>query len=338
LKAVYLAKPWDVTVTEIDQRPLAPGEALIQVKSAGICGSDIGAYRGTNGLVTYPRVIGHEVAGVVLSLPENAPADIKVGDRVVLDPYLYCGECYPCSLGRTNCCVDLHVLGVHVDGGMAETIAHPADMLVKVPDNVGWELAPMSEPLTIALHGLHRLGLKAGEHIVIFGAGGIGLLAGMAAVHYGAKPILVDLVRERLEFAKSLGIEMTIDLTCEDLLEKVSEYTNGRWAECVLEASGSNKAIRSSLDVVCHAGRVAFTGWPKGETSLPTDMITRKEIDVRGSRTSAGEFAEAMELIATGKVDVGRILTKVVTVDEAAEMIRQIEKNPQDYLKVNVLF
>ena len=338
MKAVYLEKPWDVSIKEIAQRPLEAGEALIQIKSAGICGSDIGAYRGTNGLVTYPRVIGQELAGVVLSLPEDAPEGIRVGDRVVLDPYLYCGNCYPCSIGRTNCCNELRVLGVHVDGGMTETIAHPAHMLVKIPDNVPWELAPLAEPLTIALHGIHRLGLKAGEFVVIFGAGGIGLLAALVALHYGGRPILVDPVQERLDFAKALGVVCIVNPVREELVERVAAYTGGRFAECVMEASGSGKAIRDCLDVVCHAGRVAFTGWPKGETSLPTDIFTRKELDVRGARNSAGEFAEAIELIASGKVDAGRILTKVISVEEVPEMIRQIEQHPQDYLKVNVLF
>lgn len=337
MKAVYMEKPWEIRVAEVNQRPLQEGEALIRVISAGICGSDIGAFRGTNHLVTYPRVIGHELAGEILSVPENNKRGLKAGDKVTVDPYLYCGQCYPCSIGRTNCCNDLQVLGVHVDGGMAETFAHPADMLVKVPADMPWELIPLAEPLTIALHGLHRLQLKAGERLAISGAGPIGLLAAMGAIHYGAEPILIDLVEERLEYAKSLGVKYTVNLKTDNLLEKIKEYTNGRLCECVMEASGANTAIRSSLDIVCHAGRVIFTGWPRKETSIPTDMITRKEIDIRGARTSAGEFEEAVDLICSGKVDVRKILTKVVSVDEAPEVIRDIEKNPGNYLKVVVM-
>ncbi len=338
MKAIKIEKPWEVEITEIQQRSLAEGEALLKIYAAGICGSDIGAFRGTNGLVTYPRIIGHELAGEVLSIPKNNKNNIKVGDKVVVDPYLYCGQCYPCSIGRTNCCTDLKVLGVHVDGGMAETFAHPADMLVKVPDDMPWELIPLAEPLTIALHGLHRLQIKAGEHIAINGAGPIGLLAAMAALHYGAEPIMIDLVEERLAFAKTLGVRCTVNLTTDKLVEKISEYTNGRLCECVMEASGANAAIRATLDIASNAGRIVFTGWPKQETSLPTDVITRKELDLRGARTSAGEFEEAVSLIYTGKVDASRILTKVVTVDEAPAVIRDIEKNPGNYLKVNVAF
>ncbi len=333
-----MEKPWNIEISDVQMPKPKEGEALLRVKSAGICGSDIGAFRGTNGLVSYPRIIGHEIAGEVLSIPENNKNGIKPGDRVIVDPYLYCGHCYPCSIGRTNCCVDLKVLGVHVDGGMAEYFCHPADMLLKVPDDMPWDIIPLAEPLTIALHGIHRLKLKAGEHIAINGAGPIGLLAAMVALHYGAEPIMIDLVKERLDFAKSLGVRYTINLREEDLVEKVSEYTNGRMAECVMEASGANSAIRATLDIVSHAGRIALTGWPKQETPIPTDMITRKEVDVRGARTSAGEFPEAIDLIYHQKVDARRILTKVISIDEAPETIRDIEKNPGNYMKVNILF
>lgn len=333
-----MEKPWNIEISDVQMPEPKEGEALLRVKSAGICGSDIGAFRGTNGLVSYPRIIGHEIAGEVISIPENNKNGIKPGDRVIVDPYLYCGHCYPCSIGRTNCCVDLKVLGVHVDGGMAEYFCHPADMLLKVPDDMPWDIIPLAEPLTIALHGIHRLNLKAGEHIAINGAGPIGLLAAMVALHYGAEPIMIDLVKERLDFAKSLGVQYTINLREEDLVEKVSEYTNGRMAECVMEASGANSAIRATLDIVSHAGRIALTGWPKQETPIPTDMITRKEVDVRGARTSAGEFPEAIDLIYHQKVDARRILTKVISIDEAPETIRDIEKNPGNYMKVNILF
>ena len=322
MKAVYMEKPWNIEISDVQMPKPKEGEALLRVKSAGICGSDIGAFRGTNGLVSYPRIIGHEIAGEVISIPENNKNGIKPGDRVIVDPYLYCGHCYPCSIGRTNCCVDLKVLGVHVDGGMAEYFCHPADMLLKVPDDMPWDIIPLAEPLTIALHGIHRLNLKAGEHIAINGAG----------------PIMIDLVKERLDFAKSLGVRYTINLREEDLVEKVREYTNGRMAECVMEASGANSAIRATLDIVSHAGRIALTGWPKQETPIPTDMITRKEVDVRGARTSAGEFPEAIDLIYHQKVDARRILTKVISIDEAPETIRDIEKNPGNYMKVNILF
>lgn len=335
--AIKYDGPRKVQCVEIDKPQAGENEALIKVRSAGICGSDIGAFRGTNGLVTYPRIIGHEVAGEILSIPEHNKKGLKAGDHVIVDPYLYCGSCYPCSIGRTNCCTDLKVLGVHAEGGMSEYFVHPADMLWKLPKDMPWELAPIAEPLTIALHGIHRGGLKAGEHVAIIGAGPIGILAAVAAIAYGAHPIMIDLVDERLEAARKLGVRYTVNSGREDTAAKVSEYTGGRMAELVMECSGANPAVRSALDLVSNAGRITLTGWPKKETPLPTDVITKKEVDIRGARTSANEFEEAIDLIRTGKVDARKILTKVVTIKEAPGTIIDIEKNPGDYMKVNVV-
>lgn len=336
MKAIKLAKPWDISYVELDKPTPKPGEALIKVITAGICGSDIGAFRGTNGLVSYPRVIGHELAGIVESIPENNKNGIKVGDRVVVDPYLYCGKCYPCSIGRTNCCTSLKVLGVHVDGGMAEYYCHPADMLIKIPEGMTWEQAAMAEPLTISLHGIHRGGLKAGEFCAIYGAGPIGLVAGMVAQAYGAHAIVIDLVQERLDFAKSVGIEYVINSGKEDPVAKVAEITGGVMAQQVMECTGANPCILGCLDLVSNAGRITLTGWPKKETSIPTDVITKKEVDIRGARTSAREFEEALELIATKRVDMDKILTKTISMEETPAVVADIEKNPGDYMKVVV--
>ncbi len=336
MKAVKLETPRNIALVELEKPVPGPGEALIRIKTAGICGSDIGAFRGTNSLVSYPRIIGHELAGIIESIPEDNPKGFKVGDKVIVDPYLYCSDCYPCSIGRTNCCTSLKVLGVHVDGGMAEYFCHPANMLVKMPDDMSWTDAAMAEPLTISLHGIHRGGLKAGEYCAIIGAGPIGLLAAMIAQAYDAHAILIDLVQERLDFAKQLGVEYVINSGNEDAEARVREITGGNMAQQVMECSGANAAVLSTLNLVSNAGRITLTGWPKHETPIPTDVITKKEVDIRGARTSAGEFEEAIELIYTRKVDVQKILTKTISMEEAPETIIDIEKNPGSYMKVVV--
>lgn len=337
MKAIKLEKPWEVSCVELPMPKPGEGEALIRIHAAGICGSDIGAFRGTNGLVSYPRIIGHELAGEIVSIPEHNARGLKPGDRVVIDPYLYCGHCYPCSIGRTNCCTELHVLGVHVDGGMAEYYCHPADMLIPIPEGMSWTEAAMAEPLTISLHGIHRGGLKAGEYCAVIGAGPIGLAAALVAQAYGAHAILLDLVQERLDFAKELGIEYTINSANCDPTEEIRRITGGVMAQQVMECSGANPAIRAALDYVSHAGRITLTGWPKQETAIPTDMITKKEIDIRGARTSAREFEEALKLIHEKRVDMTRLLTKTVSLPEAPETIIDIEKHPGNYMKVVVL-
>lgn len=336
MKSVYLESPNNIKIKEVEKPVRKENEALIKIKSVGICGSDIGAYRGVNPLVSYPRIIGHELAGEVVEIGENSKG-IKPGDKVIIDPYIYCGKCYPCSIGRTNCCTDLKVLGVHIDGGMVEFFTHPSELLWKVPDNISWEQVPAAEPLTIALHAIHRTKVTAGEHVVIIGAGAIGLLAALSAIAYDANPILLDIVDERLSFANGIGIKHTINAMDKDAVEKIKQITNGRMAEVVIEASGSNAAIRNTLDYVSNAGRVALTGWPKKETSLPTNLFTMKEIDIRGSRTSAGEFEEALKLISEGTVDVKSIISKVIKLEEVPEAVKELSEHPERYLKINAL-
>ncbi len=338
MKALLLNEAWDIKLIDKEIETPKEGEAVIKIMSAGICGSDISALRGQNNLVTYPRIPGHELAGVVQSIPENNKNNIKVGDKVVVDPYLYCGKCYPCSIGRTNCCENLKVLGVHINGGIAEQFCHPADMLIKIPDDMEYALAAMAEPLSISLHGIHRLKLKKGENIAIIGAGTIGLLAALIAEYIGAIPILIDLVASRLDTAKALGIKHVINPINEDAVEIVKEITNGTMAQCVLEASGANSAVLSSLDLVSFAGRIALTGWTKVDTPLPTYMITKKEIDIRGARTSAREIEECIDLIYNNQIDVKKLLTKTINIDEAVQTIKDIEKYPSDFIKVVINF
>lgn len=337
MKAICLHAPRQAAVTERERPALRPGCALLRIQAAGICGSDIGAYRGTNPLVSYPRILGHELAGEILEIDSSNPQGLQVGDRVVVDPYLFCGRCYPCSLGRTNCCEELQVLGVHVDGGFSEYFVHPAHMLLPIPEGVSWADAALAEPLTIALHCLHRTGLKRGMHIAINGAGTIGLLAALGAKSYGAEPVLIDLVPQRLTFAQSLGIAHVIDLKREEPVSALRDITNGRMAEVVMEASGASSAIRNALDMVSFAGSIGLTGWPKVETSLPTDVITRKEIDIVGCRTSAGEFQEALKLIQQRDVDVHAIVSDVISLDTVPQMLQEISDHPEQHLKAVVL-
>ncbi|HWR44481.1 zinc-binding alcohol dehydrogenase family protein [Sporomusa sp.] len=334
MKAVNLNEPNSVYVQDV---PIAvkkdDSEVLIKVKALGICGSDIGAYKGTNPLVTYPRIIGHEIGGEVLEVAEN-DRGIKVGDKVIVEPYIPCYKCYPCSIGRTNCCVDLKVLGVHVDGGMTEYFSHPLNLVSKVPENMEWKHVAMIEPLTIALHSIHRPRVIAGEHVLLIGAGPIGLLAAQVANVYGATPIVMDLVDERLELAKTLGVKHTINITKENAVETIRKITNGRMVEVVVEASGAKAAIQSVIDYVSFAGRIALVGWPNSEIPLPTAMITKKELNIVGSRTSVGEFKEATELIYDKKINVDPLISKVVTLDEVPSVLQQIAEHPDKFMKV----
>lgn len=232
----------------------------------------------------------------------------------------------------------LNVIGVHVDGAMQEVVTHPAHLIHKIPDNVPSEMAPLAEPLTIALHALHRANVKAGEYVAIIGAGAIGLMAALSARHYKATPILIDIVEERLRYAQKLGVPYVLNAADDQVIDAIKNITHGTMAQVVIEASGANSAIRNTLDLASFAGRISFTGWPKQETSLPTNLITYKELDLRGSRTSAGEFDEALRMLSTLEINPQDVVSKVVNLDEIPDAVKELDRYPERYLKINAVF
>lgn len=336
MNAIYLEAPGKIAVAAVAQPERKEQNVLIKVRSFGICGSDIGAYLGTNPLVSYPRIIGHEVAGEVLEVPEDE-TELKIGDRVVLEPYVYCGNCYPCKNGHTNCCENLTVLGVHINGAMSEYFSHPRHLVHKVPADIPWNLLAMVEPLTISMHAVKRSRVKKGEHVVITGSGPIGLLAAQYALALEAIPVVVDPVEERLEFARKLGVKYTINPVKQDAVSEIKAITQGTMAEVVIEASGNAAAIRSSIDYAAYSGRISLVGWPKNEISLPTALFTKKELDIVGSRNSFRSFPESIQLIAENRVDVAAVITKTVAFEEIPELVHDISINPGNYLKVVAL-
>ena len=333
MKTVLLKKPGEIGISDIETTTRLEGQILIKVRSAGICGSDIGAYKGVNPLVSYPRIIGHEIAGEVVEVATDE-TEFKVGDRVILEPYVYCGKCYPCSIGHTNCCENLTVRGVHIEGGMAEYVSHPRHLLHKVPESIPWHLVPMAEPLVIAMHAIKQAETISGQHVVVTGAGQIGLLAAQYALTLGAIPIVVDPVDERLTLARTLGVTHTINPVGCDAVAEILSITQGRMAEAVIECSGAAPAIRGAVDYVSYAGHIALVGWPKGDIPMPTALFTKKELTIRGSRNSVGQFPESLRLIAEGKVNVEALLTKTVSMDETPATVADIAEHPDKYLKV----
>ena len=336
MKTVLLKQPGEIGIGAVEKTSRRENEVLLKVRSAGICGSDIGAYKGVNPLVSYPRIIGHEIAGEVVEVAADEKT-FRVGDRVILEPYVYCGQCYPCSIGHTNCCENLTVRGVHIEGGMAEYVSHPRHLLHKVPEDIPWHLIPMAEPLVIAMHAVKQAEVKAGEHVAITGAGQIGLLAAQYALTLGALPIVVDPVDERLALATRLGVPHLINPVSQDAVAQIKAITRARMAEAAIEASGAASAIRAMVDYVAYAGRIALVGWPKSDIPMPTALFTKKELTIRGSRNSVGQFPESLRLIAEGKVDVAALLTKTVSLEETPATVVDIAEHPERYLKVTCL-
>jgi 2-desacetyl-2-hydroxyethyl bacteriochlorophyllide A dehydrogenase len=330
MKAVVLEKPGIISIKEVPKPVIKDGWAVIRIKAAGICGSDVNAYRGKGQIPHYPLILGHEVSGEIVEC--STQSGFVPGDRVMVEPYLFCGSCYACVLGRTNCCEQLRVLGVQTDGAMSEYILHPEGLLYRLPESVSFVNATVAEPLTIAMHGIHRIGLKADEHVAIIGAGTIGILSALYVLHKGGVPILIDPLEKRLAIGKNLGIPYTVNPA--EAEEAVHSITNSRGAEVVLEISGSLEGVKNTVRLASYCGRVSLTGWPSADPEFNTAMITRKELTIYGSRNSAREFPEALDLIAGGVIDIKPLISKTVSFDELPGAIKSIAENPTDVIKV----
>ena len=207
-----------------------------------------------------------------------------------------------------------------------------------MPDGIPWHLVPMAEPLVIAMHAVKQGETQADQHVVVTGAGQIGLLVAQYALTSGAIPIVVDPVEARLGLARSLGVAHTINPASGDAVGRILSLTRGRMAEVVIECSGAVPSIRNTVDYVSYAGCVVLVGWPKSDIPMPTALVTKKELTIRGSRNSVGQFPESLRLIAEGKVNVESLLTRTVSIDEIPEAIADIAGHPEKYLKVTCVF
>jgi threonine dehydrogenase-like Zn-dependent dehydrogenase len=332
---VILDAPGQIVIRDVPAPRPAPGRPLIRIRSAGICGSDVNSFLGKGQALGLPLTLGHEAAGEVVETVGDSR--FRPGDAVIIEPYLYCGSCYPCSRGQRNCCEHLQCLGVHTDGTMSEYVTHPEDLLHRKPEGMPWAYAAFVEPLTIATHGVHRVQAVAGEHAVVIGAGTIGVLTALYLKHLGVIPILVDILESRLKAARGLGIGHTILSDGSAPVDEVKEITQGRGAETVFEISGSARGVENTVHLASYTGRISLTGWPSKLPTIETPLITRRELIIYGSRDSAGEFPEAIELIDSGAIDAANIITKIIGFDELPDEIRRIADDPSDTLKTIAL-
>lgn len=336
MKALTMQEPGKLIIEDIKKPELTKGQVLVKMETCGICGSDVSAYRGSNPTMKYPiQGIGHEGIGTIIEIGENDKG-LKPGDRVALEPYVPDFTCHMCKAGRYNNCADLHVRGVHIDGMMVEYISHPIQLTHKIPEDLDVIKAACIEPLTIGLHGATRAKVSKGEKVVVFGAGTIGLMAAFACISYGAVPILVDVIKERLDFAKEVGIPYTFDSKDGDLVEYLKEVTEGKLPEAMIDCTGAASILAQMHDYVCHGGRISLVGWPKGPVTINTVRCTQKEIDIYPSRNSVNKFPESIELVYSGKVPVDKMITKTIELAETEQVIQDMIANPSDYLKVVV--
>jgi L-gulonate 5-dehydrogenase len=334
VRAVRVVSPGVVEVVQRERRALGPGEVRLQIEAIGVCGSDVALMGGRHPYAVYPVTPGHEIGGrVVEATPESG---LSLGQRVTVRPLLTCGTCRACREGRYNHCPEVRVLGVHVDGGMAEEFTLPSALVFPVPEEVSAEEAAMVEPTAVAVHVCHRAGITRGSTVAILGTGVIGLLALQVARARGARAILgIDRVVERLALASALGASRVVDSRNEDVTAAGLELCPDGF-DVILETVGVEATLGYALDLARRGGAVVLVALPHGRSGFDFEPVYRKELSLRATRLYAEDFAEAVPLVATKRVAVDSLITHRFPLDQAARALSLPGERPGEAIKVMV--
>jgi L-gulonate 5-dehydrogenase len=326
MRAAIFDAPQAIRMAEIAKPAPGPGEVLVRVRAAGLCAGDLYIYTGKNPYVSYPRIGCHEIAGVVEAYGAGAVGP-AAGTRVVIDPFIGCGKCYPCRIGKRNCCANLTIIGVHREGGFADYVVAPATNLNVVPGGLTDFEAAFAEPVAIGVQGCRRGQVTADDTVLVLGAGPIGLAIVEVARAYGAKVYATDISPERLSTAADLGAAPIAGGA--GLVERVLEVTNGDGMPVVMEATGAVAAMEQTIDLVAAGGRIVILGLVKKGTgvTLPGLDFTRKEVTIYGSRASVDCFPEALDLLASGKIHYPKIASSFA-LGEAPDVFAKLADNP----------
>ncbi|MFC0561657.1 zinc-binding alcohol dehydrogenase family protein [Halalkalibacter alkalisediminis] len=283
------------------------GEVLIEIKRIGICGTDLHAYRGNQPFFTYPRVLGHELAGVVFEADTDSA--LTVGDQVTVIPYLECGTCIACRNGKPNCCTDMKVLGVHLDGGMKEIIRVPENHVLKV-DQISLDEAAMVEPLSIGAHAVRRSNLSKDQVALVIGAGPIGLAVMRFAKLTGATVIAMDINHNRLEFCKSWAeVDYTIN-ALEEPEAALAKITDGDFPQVVFDATGNKHSMMNAFNFVSHGGQLIYVGLVKEDISFHDPEFHKREMSLLASRNATiDDFKYVISCIEQKQVNINELIT-----------------------------
>lgn len=338
MKAVQIVKPEQLEIIELEKPVIDhKNNVLIKMTAAGICGSDVGIYHGTNAAATYPRIIGHEMVGIVEEVGADVQ-DLKPGDRVIVNQVTSCGECYPCKKGRGNVCDHLAVRGVHIDGGYREYITAPESDCYILPDSLSDQDAVMIEPTTIAIQSCTRAELEKDDMLLLYGAGALGSSILKIARQLCDHIIVADVVNEKLEEAKKAGAKYTINVLEEDFLAKVLEYTHGRGSTVSIDAACVKNSLLLLLQATGNAGRVITMGFSTSATEINQFLITSKELDVRGSRLQNKMFGKAIEMIHEGKLNLTGSVSHTFPLTKAQEAFDFIDSKDSSIRKIVLTF
>jgi 2-desacetyl-2-hydroxyethyl bacteriochlorophyllide A dehydrogenase len=322
MKALVCTTPRQFDYINTEMPAPAKGETLLKIERIGICGTDLHAFEGTQPYFNYPRILGHELAATIV---ETKAIGFTAGDKVTIIPYMHCGNCIACNSGKNNCCVNMRVFGVHIDGGMREFVTVPNHALLKSEGLSIDELA-LVEPLAIGAHAVNRAAVTKGEFVLVIGAGPIGLGIAQFACIAGAHVIVVDVNDDRLQFCSThVGVEHTINPLTQDVMEPLKQITNNNMPTVILDATGNLDAINNAFQYLAHGGRYVLVGLQKEQISFSHPEFHKREATLVSSRNAnVSDFEHVMDCIKNGLVQPTNYITHKVAFDEVATQFESL--------------
>jgi len=333
MKAALIKEPERMEIVAKERPTRGAGETLIRVARVGVCGSDLHFYTGHNPFAEYPRVLGHECSGVVAEAdPES---DFRRGDKITVDPVLNCGQCYACRIGKPNICENLKVFGVHTDGAMGEYVSVPTNNLYK-SEGAQLDSLALAEPLSIGLQANTRGETAEGDTVTIIGAGTIGLMCLFVAKRViGAERVIsLDILENRLEFARLLGADVTLNPEAEDFADRYAEATEGVGAEVTIEAVGKPATVKRTLELTAPAGRIVILGISTDPVEFTTGDFIGRELEVVGSRLNTGQFPRALKVLESKGDSLKKLITHRLGLEKLEQAFRLMSESPAETLKV----
>ena len=311
-------------------------EALIAIKKIGICGTDLHAFKGNQAFFNYPRILGHELAGIILKLPSLKKSRFKEGDQVAILPYLNCNACNACLSRKTNCCTHLKVLGIHIDGGMQEQIAIPQSHLIALND-LSLEAIALIEPLSIGSHALRRADLETKDTLVVMGCGPIGIGIIQLAKNAGFRVIALDIDFKRLQFVEKIVNGIDTILANNQAVDKIKKLTHGALADAVFDATGNKLAIERGHHFMKYGGKYILVGLYKELLSFKHPEIHAKETTLLCSRNATKEdFDRVIQTLKKEAFPVRHYITHQLHFDTLIESFKSLYKNDELLIKAMI--
>ena len=339
MKAVYIKEPEKLEVIDVEKPSIKKDtQVLVKITAAGICGSDIHIFHGTHAYATYPRIIGHEGCGIVEEVG-SAVTDLKPGDSVIIEPITGCGTCYACRHGRYNCCPDIKVAGVHIDGVMEEYFVTERNKLYKYDPN---ELTPVevatAEPYTVGAQANAQANTQPGDLVLIHGAGPIGMIICDIAEKRGATVIVSEVNEDRLKIAKDFGAKYTINPKKEDLKEAIMKITDGKGVNVVFETSGVPALTSLSVELLSPHGRLVPLTFAPEPVPINFRLMNKNELVIAGTRNQNGKFPEVVESLPSRKDRIDKLVTHVFPAEEAKKAFDTAMDKTSGSCKVVITF